>query len=364
MDIIFYMRIGWITSSYGRLVHFLFNVETVFSIEKCKNPYERARAIAFAKRSLWVFPEAEEFPFIYSALSRRLIIKKSKFFLFLYKLACKLKLEKDYIVSTDDFRIFDRYENISESEDFTDLKHLISSKVDSLRIAGQFLLPDSFLDQGVVMVCVRDGIWSRDQGHSHTDILVNRNSDVNTFIPVIESLCTLGYRVARGGRSKILVRFEHDNFYDYAVSSEASDLYDAHLWMVARFAISTGFGADEWACIFNTPVLYVDFGEHVNRDLRGDLDRKRCYLPKVVVWKNNGKKLSMKELRDIGYFDYNVATNQNVLEHLGIILRPNELKLKQEVVLEFSQWLVNSDQNQFIEVEGRLISRYWENLNG
>ena len=72
----------------------------------------------------------------------------------------------------------------------------------------------------------------------------------------------------------------------------------------------------------------------------------------------------MKELRDIGYFDHNVATNQNVLERLGIILRPNELKLKQEVVLEFSQWLVNSDQNQFIEVEGRLISRYWENLNG
>lgn len=359
------MRIGWITSSYGRLINFLFHVVILSNRpDNLKNitHLDFYKTIRQMKGTVWIFLDRERFPFVHQLLKERITIKESRFLFFIYKSLSRFELGSSLTISTDFINRQDTHLLEEERHDFTDIRKSICSNVNS-QIGEKSNLPDVLWRKNLIMLCIRDGIWSRDMGHSYTDILSNRNSILDSYIEAVSSLCDLGEMVVRGGRSTSAFNYIHDNFLDYASSNFANDLLDANLWMNTKFAISTGFGADEWSWLFKTPILYTNFGENVNRDQRGYLDIKRAYLPKVVTWRKSNKKLSLDELFDIGYFETGKGYNDLTLSDLDIQVVENKSDVVRDAVLDFREWLDLDQSDTFIAIHGRLISKRWENLN-
>ena len=86
-----------------------------------------------------------------------------------------------------------------------------------------------------------------------------RNSDANSYIPVIKHLIDKGYNVIRMGNiAKSKINFDHECFYDYPFSELKEDFFDIWLMSNCFFVISNQSGLDEVSKIFQIPRLYIN----------------------------------------------------------------------------------------------------------
>ncbi len=86
-----------------------------------------------------------------------------------------------------------------------------------------------------------------------------RDSDVETFIPMIEWLVGKSVWVLRMGRTmRQPVRVQSNRFIDYAFDEAASDLLDVWLFANCTACISTSSGPDNISLIYGKPMLCVN----------------------------------------------------------------------------------------------------------
>jgi putative glycosyltransferase (TIGR04372 family) len=357
------VNIGWITGSYGRLVHFIFNLcgYPLLIENQGKLPKELQITLKKLQKSIWVFPEAHNFPFFYDFISSKVLVLKSKKWIKLYNLI--VKLFPNITISTDDLKLFDKF-MFSANWNFSE---------DLLKFAEKYAEPLANHCPGlennnpIVLYGIRDGIWSNnnnDLNHSeqYRNDIALRNSLIENHMLAIESLCYQGFYVVRIGRTSLHAKFQHINFSDYATNPKSKDKTDLLLWSKAKLAISTGFGADEMSIIFNTPVLYVDFASGINFECRYQFDLLRAYLPKTFVWSQTLEKLTLRELESIGYFDQGRDFNIKTFGNLGVLPLDNKSELISLVVNDYISFINNGNQSQFIDLHGKNISIRWPNL--
>lgn len=362
------MKIGWITGSHGRLIHFLYDIEHLFidAPEGRSIEARLKRARMHVKNTIWYFPQKQRYPEISKLLERHILISDNRIFGFIYNFFARFSLS--FVASTDDLLSFDDFFYSRNPRLLENLRAEIASCVeDTFGIGVESEYLDLKACRDLALFCVRDGEFSTlhndlNQSTDYLESLTNRNSNFDNFIPAIYELTKNRIPVIRMGRHFVPRLIEGIQFYDYASSPNVSDRLDLSIWMEASFAVSTGFGADEYSILFDTPVLYVNFGEAVNREIRGVLDVKRAYLPKTVVWSQSGKTLSIEELEKLGYFKAGTHTNNETLAELGITLIENSSDDIKAAITDFRKLLEYGTDRFFVYLHGRRISRQWNNL--
>lgn len=359
------MYIGWITNSYGRLIRFLF---ILLNLSSSQEYIEHKLLLKKIARTIWWFPEKDSFPHITMILEELgLKITKNPIIGKLYFLLSKF--EADVTMSTDLPKFVEDYFFSKFRGPFNKIMEGTEDSV--LRDPGVSSLSlQAFLDdpKEIVLFCIRDGIWSRDNDRLNNssiyyDVLENRNSNSDLFFAGIESLCEKGIRVVRMGRHQQAMNFSHPLFFDYSTSLFANDQNDLLLWKRASWAASTGFGADEWSILFNTPVLYLNFGEAVNRDIRGALDKSRVYLPKIVLLASKLDILNIEELDAMGYFEKYVHMNMITLGKWDVRLIDNSPSVIAQAIDTFRNYIRVGRMEGIVEIEGRKIICDWKNYS-
>jgi putative glycosyltransferase (TIGR04372 family) len=313
------------------------------------------------EKTIWIFPDSHKYPFLRDFIKSKVRVLSGKKYVRIYNAVAKFF---PYMtVSTDDLKLLDDFLFCTSWRMPNDLLDFAERHPEPLSSRYRPLINR----EQIVLYGVRDGYWSREnndlsQSEEHHREIGIRNSSLENHLCAMESLCDRGFQVIRIGRSPINANLYHRNFSDYATDPESNSKTDFLLWSKAKFAISTGFGADEISIIFNTPVLYLDFASGINFELRHAYDSLRAYLPKVFIWEKTSDKLTLEELEGIGYFEKGRDFNLRTLSDLGVIPIGNTSDLLIQVVNDYASLILEQEESQFIFAHGKRISRRWQNL--
>jgi putative glycosyltransferase (TIGR04372 family) len=353
-------RLGWIPNSYGR-IHLV-----LFALLVAESRYETLPRSLQSKyqefcRTLWVFPEAQNYLYIHSILKKFTYSSKNRKLLKLYFALSKFIPSRtnsldslveicNYEWNTSNYRL------VATSDMFKMLHQTIKQSP-----------PISLSGREVILLYVRTSDFDtkrNDINHpnSYFDLLENRNSEIRNYEKAIDYLIDLGSTVVRIGRESDKVFVSKRNFVDYATHESASDLYDHVLWTSCFFAISTSGGADEPSILFDKPVLFVDYGEGINREKRGVYEEFKAYLPKTVCWKDTDVPLSIDEINNLGYFDNFLHTNTETLDKWNVCMKLNSGQAIEQAVRDFREYVRTGIARGFVQVHGKRVSTSWINL--
>ena len=112
----------------------------------------------------------------------------------------------------------------------------------------------------IICIMSRDGKYLAKNFIKKNDYNNLRNSNINDFIPAIKSLEKRGYLIIRMGKMVLnKLKYKSNNVIDYANSPLRSDFLDIYLIKKSTLVVSTGFGIDSVAMIFNKPMVYVNY---------------------------------------------------------------------------------------------------------
>ena len=279
---------------------------------------------------------------------------------------------KRYIWVKEIFRLFDElnrripgwelHHKVAGIPGSRDLNGLLSRTKPHIRftskenIRGSDFLKELGLKPEDRFVCliVRDSAYKEEYqkwGNRDWSYHNYRDSDIDTYNEAVLALVEKGYFVFRMGKTvKNEFKVDHPHILDYANSEFRSDFLD--IWLMANcfFCISTSTGLDEVSRVFRKPAVYV------NRvPLFYIVSYDNCItVPKYLVWKNSGKKLSASE-----HFSHSYLHTEKYTEK-GIQLKALSSKEIAETVLEFearltSDWVEEEKDLQF-------QNRFWELL--
>ena len=102
----------------------------------------------------------------------------------------------------------------------------------------------------------RDGKYLTNKLIKKNDYKNYRNSNINDFIPAIKALEKKGYFIIRmGNLVKNKLNYKSKNVIDYSNSKYVNDFLDIYLINKCEFVISTGFGIDTVAMIYNNDIF-------------------------------------------------------------------------------------------------------------
>ncbi len=135
-----------------------------------------------------------------------------------------------------------------------------------------------------VVLCLRTAAYNT----------VQRNIDnVEPYSALIDHLIHKGYSVVNHGRAATHPRFApRKGFFDYAHSPLASTENDLSLFQGAEFCITSKGGVEEFALLFNKPVLSLNFTEMA---FISPSPRYRFH-PKKIFLHSQGRYMNWKEL--------------------------------------------------------------------
>lgn len=292
-------RIGWITSSYGRNVHFLVSVYLIAYLD---GP-ERASTERCLSSIVWFFPRADEFPGTATLLKRKKSVSKyTRVLKFFYQLLSKLRL-KIFIASTSDF-----------DQLIYEFPHLKAHNlIDAIKQAPVPLglahenVPVRQLQNStrpLVLIYGRNSDWDDEHygvGSQLSLMEQYRNTSFNFIPALVETLIQKGFFVVRIGRDKVAFQ-EGSSFWNYAAWGNASDEIDFYLWSRACWMITSCGGADTPRLIFHTPTLFVNSKEPPYRYSTPKAPYKQAILPAVFMRNDSTKdvmnfeELEKKEL--------------------------------------------------------------------
>ncbi len=115
-------------------------------------------------------------------------------------------------------------------------------------------------DKKIICLLIRDQEYKKKFYNSNNfEYHSYRNSDANSYLPLIKNLIDKDYNVIRMGNiAKFKINLDHECFYDYPFSEIKEDFFDIWLMSNCSFVISTGSGLDEVSKIFQIPRLYIN----------------------------------------------------------------------------------------------------------
>jgi putative glycosyltransferase (TIGR04372 family) len=249
------MRLGIITSSYGRLLGFL---SAILYIQSEDNLIEPLNIPTF-RRNLWIFPDEHRYPYIGSLLRERINILPS-YFIWLYRIVTKFKwLSNLFVISQDSFNL---HQSLAWSNNFSMLDEL--GQINPTQELLRFLEEAQVNLEHYVVLHTRDSSWYQTLGISQA--YVNRedyrNSNMDDFREIAKILLSRGYSVIRTGRSDSpLFDKEIKGYFDYASSSFSNDQDDFFLWQKTKWAVSTLNGGSNLGLLFKKRMLIWDYPE-------------------------------------------------------------------------------------------------------
>ena len=107
-----------------------------------------------------------------------------------------------------------------------------------------------------------------------------RNTNLESYRSAVRWLCDNDIFVLRMGRVvEKPFPLSHKNFFDYALSSDASDFLDVWLFATTDLCISTSTGPDMIPSIFGKPKLEINFSPMV----RARTDSRAMFAPQLLT---------------------------------------------------------------------------------
>ncbi len=186
-----------------------------------------------------------------------------------------------------------------------------------------------------------------------------RNAEIDTYIPAIDHLISLGYFVIRiGSLSSKPVNYSNKFFLDYSFSKLRSDFLDIFLIRISEFIVGTTSGITDVATIFNIPFLGVNYAPFIECPL-GKKDR---FIQKKL--KNRlGEVVNFKDIFKLGIDDaYNGVS---YLERTGLAYIDNTEEEVLDAVIEMESIVngsyIENDEDKILTDE--YFSKYWTEHN-
>jgi putative glycosyltransferase (TIGR04372 family) len=170
----------------------------------------------------------------------------------------------------------------------------------------------------IVLLLLRDNSYmSKEFPNTDNTYYDFRNFDINLFIPSVYRLIDLGYFVIRMGKfAEKKLQIDSENFLDYPFCDYKSEFLDIYLSYKCFFCISSGTGLQEVAKIFRKKLVQFD------ATLAGLPTNSKDYLilNKILINKKNMKKLSLKQIVEVGAHLF-METKQ--FERANILVKDN-----------------------------------------
>lgn len=186
-----------------------------------------------------------------------------------------------------------------------------------------------------------------------------RNSSIEKFESSVSWLCGENIWVIRMGRiSKKPMRINHSKFIDYSFCNDQSDFLDIWLFSNSSGIISTSSGPDALACIFDVPLLLVDF-----LPLMGMFSFTRgVTVPKRLVHQESNKYLNLNSTLDISFTERHLPNYFLNADDYDFILKKVEVnELNEEDILEAVKefWSRIKGNWNMNESDSNLQNKFW-----
>ena len=348
-------RLGLITSSFGRTFDFLMGLYMLESIDdKAGHMLEKRM-----RRTIWIKPNREQFPYITSLLSEKLRIVNSSYWLFVYRFFSKLRL-RFFLSSTSDIDYIPYcYTDIEQ----TQLINAVESSYQNtmLKSCDPMLLNLLSSDREIALVYVRNSFWDLEQSGPLSDVLkseAHRNIDSKFLTQLIAALESKGLFVVRIGRDDLSIA-ESDSFLNYASKKYANDLLDLMLFRRAFCLFSSAGGADTPRVLFKTPTMFLNAKEPFSDILTSQLNFPTAVLPSSFL-KKDGDLFSKDDIMTLG-----LNTRHGKTKDFTKIcdFRENNSETTVNAAIDFIDYL-RGISNNFVEFfwGGEKVSIRWENL--
>jgi putative glycosyltransferase (TIGR04372 family) len=136
-----------------------------------------------------------------------------------------------------------------------------------------------------------------------------RNSDIQTFIPVMNWLAEQGIWVLRMGKAaKTQITLNNKFIIDYAFDETRSDLLDIWLFSNSNAIVSTGSGLDYLGGIFRIPILLINYVplSHLFSYFSG-----MC-VPKKLLWRSDNTRLTITEMLENSFLKSEDFSNHGI----------------------------------------------------
>ena len=190
----------------------------------------------------------------------------------------------------------------------------------------------------LICLIVRDSKYLKDRFPNQDWSYHNyRDSDINSFIPGINFLTSIGFKVIRMGKNqKKSFIISNKNYFDCSLSNLKSDLIDVWLMSRCNLCISTGTGLDQIARIFNNPILFVN---HLPLSDWSSYAKSLTH-PKYLYNRNTNKLLNLLE-----YIKFSFLKNTDYQKNNIKIVDLNKDEIlkcfKEFIFLHKNNWIIS-----------------------
>jgi len=126
----------------------------------------------------------------------------------------------------------------------------------------------------------------------------HRDSNINTYIPAMETLAERGYYAIRmGSVVKDVLETSNAKIIDYATNGSRTDFLDIYLGAKCRFFVGSAAGITELPKIFRKPILSVN---QVPLEWTHSWGPQDIFIPKKIWLRSEARYLAFRELMDYG----------------------------------------------------------------
>ena len=176
-----------------------------------------------------------------------------------------------------------------------------------------------------------------------------RNSDANSYIPVIKNLVEKGYNVIRMGNiAKSKINLDHECFYDYPFSELKDDFFDIWLMSNCSFVISNQSGLDEVSKIFQIPRLYIN-----KAPISDIISTGTCMTaPKKLFDIKHNHFLNLSDCLKYSFFKSSYYDENNL----------KFVDLSAEEMIEITNEFIFKIQNNKLCSQSKNQKLFWENI--
>jgi len=183
---------------------------------------------------------------------------------------------------------------------------------------SQVLLGKSISINKLIVLALRDSLFTSQALGVNTDYSMYRNFDKLQVNSLIEELVTLGYGVVRAGSKAFeLATFYENQFWDYANSNFRSDENDLAIFSLAKVCIGIDTGLHNLALLFRKPLYLISTPSFTNK-LTSPLLRLVTYCDFIDSHTNGS--IGLAEMRARGVF---TATGPEDFSRIGV--KPNRM---------------------------------------
>jgi len=223
---------------------------------------------------------------------------------------------------------------------------LSSSEIKYCQEQLRFNLKDC--ERQLAVLCVRDNHYdSLFRSSSIAFQLNHRNSDIQTFLELVQVLISEDYNVVRIGRHvRERANFQSDFYWDYATSNIQSDSLDVYLFGIAKLCVSTRYGVDDLATLFRVPLFLFDHAEDL-------MCKDASFVHPKLFFRGENRILSMDEIESLKLSDFRAALD---FEKIGVSFESNTPKVLRNAMKEGLSLLRSGQLNSM------KISTEWKKL--